>query len=222
MHCGGFDRPSPKVKLGPAVHISWLTLLSRAGYSQWVVTPVSKYRPSNWQFRYNPFLTLTLPPKRGSSLMPVFDIDLIILDFDGVLTDSRVYVLEDGRETVACHRGDGWGIKLIQQAGIEVLILSTERNPVVSARAKKLAVDCIQNCPDKGKATREIIKSRGLTPERVMYVGNDTNDEGAMRFVGHPVAPADAHPKILELTTNITHASGGYGVVREIADWIVG
>jgi 3-deoxy-D-manno-octulosonate 8-phosphate phosphatase KdsC-like HAD superfamily phosphatase len=55
-----------------------------------------------------------------------------------------------------------------------------------------------------------------------MYVGNDTNDEAAMRFVGYPVAPADAHPKILELTTNITHASGGYGVVREIADWIVG
>ena len=183
---------------------------------------VSKYRPTNWQFGYNPFLTLPLPPKRGNSLMPVFDIDLIILDFDGVLTDNRVYVLEDGRETVACHRGDGWGIKLIQRAGIEVLILSTERNPVVSARAKKLEVDCIQNCPDKVKATREIIKSRGLTPARVMYVGNDTNDEGAMRFVGYPVAPCDAHPKIREIATNITDASGGYGVVREIADWIVG
>ncbi|MDP6095113.1 MAG: HAD hydrolase family protein [Gammaproteobacteria bacterium] len=150
------------------------------------------------------------------------DIDLIILDFDGVLTDNRVYLLEDGRETVACHRGDGWGIKLIQQAGIEVLILSTEQNPVVSARAKKLDINCIQGCQDKGEATREIINSRGLTPSRVMYVGNDTNDIEAMCYVGHPVAPSDAHPEIREIATNVTQAAGGYGVVREIADWIVG
>ena len=64
------------------------------------------------------------------------DIDLLILDFDGVLTDNRVYVAQDGQETVACHRGDGWGIRLLQDAGIEVVILSTERNPAVSARAK--------------------------------------------------------------------------------------
>ena len=65
-----------------------------------------------------------------------FDKDLVILDFDGVLTDNRVYVMEDGREAVACHRGDGWGIGILKQAGIEVMILSTERNPVVSARAE--------------------------------------------------------------------------------------
>jgi 3-deoxy-D-manno-octulosonate 8-phosphate phosphatase (KDO 8-P phosphatase) len=70
------------------------------------------------------------------------DIDLVILDFDGVLTDNRVYVMEDGREAVACHRGDGWGIGMLKQAGIEVMILSTERNPVVSARAEKLGIEC--------------------------------------------------------------------------------
>ena len=63
--------------------------------------------------------------------MPSPDIALVILDFDGVLTDNRVYVMEDGREAVACHRGDGWGIGILLQAGIEVIILSTERNPVV-------------------------------------------------------------------------------------------
>ena len=88
------------------------------------------------------------------------DIDLVILDFDGVLTDNRVYVMEDGREAVACHRGDGWGISILGQAGIEVMILSTESNPVVSARATKLGIECLQNCNDKASATSGIIKRR--------------------------------------------------------------
>ena len=89
------------------------------------------------------------------------DIDLVILDFDGVLTDNRVYVMEDGREAVACHRGDGWGIGILQQAGIEVIILSTESNPVVSARAEKLGIECHQNCSDKTAATATLIEEKG-------------------------------------------------------------
>jgi 3-deoxy-D-manno-octulosonate 8-phosphate phosphatase (KDO 8-P phosphatase) len=150
--------------------------------------------------------------------MSQINIDLLILDFDGVLTDNRVYVTQDGQETVACHRGDGWGIRLLQDAGIEVVILSTERNPVVSARAKKLNVECRQNCPDKAKATKELIASRNLKPDTVMYVGNDTNDASAMALVGYPVAPADAHPDILSTARIVTQANGGYGVVRELAD----
>ncbi len=153
--------------------------------------------------------------------MPSINVDLMILDFDGVLTDSRVYVLEDGRETVACHRGDGWGIGLLRQAGIEVMILSTERNPVVSARAKKLSIECRQNCPDKALATAALIEEKGVDPARVMYVGNDTNDAGAMALVGYPASPADAHPDILEIAKIITRANGGYGVVRELADLLI-
>jgi YrbI family 3-deoxy-D-manno-octulosonate 8-phosphate phosphatase len=148
-------------------------------------------------------------------------IDLVILDFDGVLTDNRVYILEDGREAVACHRGDGWGIGILKGAGIDVLILSTERNPVVSARARKLDVECRQGCSDKEAATAEILRQKKLEPGRVMYVGNDTNDESAMALVGHPVAPADAHPSIRRIAKTITKAHGGYGVVREIADMLV-
>ena len=149
------------------------------------------------------------------------NIDLLILDFDGVLTDNRVYVTQDGEETVACHRGDGWGIRLLKDAGLEIIILSTETNLVVSARAKKLNVECIQGCSDKAEATREIIAKKELDSTRVMYVGNDTNDSEAMALVGYPIAPADAHPRILEIAKTVTEAHGGYGVVREIADLLL-
>ena len=145
----------------------------------------------------------------------------MILDFDGVLTDNRVYVMEDGREVVACHRGDGWGIGILKQAGIEVMILSTERNLVVSARAEKLGVECQQNCLNKATAIVELLEKKGINPERVMYVGNDTNDADAMILVGHPAAPADAHPSVLKIAKTITRANGGFGVVRELADLLV-
>ena len=94
--------------------------------------------------------------------MSQIKIDLLILDFDGVLTDNRVYITQDGKEAVACHRGDGWGIRLLKNAGLEIIILSTETNPVVSARAKKLGVECIQGCSDKAEATRAIIAKKEL------------------------------------------------------------
>jgi len=149
------------------------------------------------------------------------DIDLVILDFDGVLTDNRVYVMEDGREAVACHRGDGWGIDMLKQAGVEVMILSTERNPVVSARAEKLGIECRQNCLDKTVATAELLEEKGVDPAQVMYVGNDTNDAGAMALVGHPASPTDARSSILMIAKTVTRASGGYGVARELADLLV-
>lgn len=145
-------------------------------------------------------------------------IDLLILDFDGVLTDNRVYVSESGEESVACHRGDGWGIKLLKDRGLEIIILSTESNPVVSARAQKLGVACRQNCVDKKEAVEQILAGRKLDASRVMYVGNDTNDADAMSLVGYPVAPADAHSQILRCARLITKSKGGYGVVRELAD----
>ena len=153
--------------------------------------------------------------------MSQINIDLLILDFDGVLTDNRVYVAEDGQETVACHRGDGWGIGLLKDAGLEIIILSTETNPVVSARAKKLGVGCIQGCLDKAEATRKIIAKKELDSSKVMYVGNDTNDLEAMALVGHAVAPADSHPEIIEVAHTVTRARGGHGVIRELADLLL-
>ena len=149
------------------------------------------------------------------------EINLLILDFDGVLTDNKVYVFEDGREAVVCHRGDGWGIRMLQSVGIEVIILSTETNAVVSARAEKLNVACIQDCQDKASAVQSIIDARSTSVDQIMYVGNDTNDIDAMQLVGHRVAPADAHPKIRAIATIVTDSFGGQGVVRELADLLV-
>jgi 3-deoxy-D-manno-octulosonate 8-phosphate phosphatase (KDO 8-P phosphatase) len=77
---------------------------------------------------------------------------LAVFDFDGVLTDNRVYVFEDGREAVACWRSDGFGLVRLQQTGVRVMVLSTEVNPVVSARCRKLKLDCVQgHAPTAGR-----------------------------------------------------------------------
>lgn len=152
------------------------------------------------------------------SVRAIGPIRLIVLDFDGVMTDNRVYVFEDGREAVACNRADGIGCELLQAAGVELLILSTEENPVVAARAHKIKVPVRHGVRDKALALGQILRERDLNPEWVMYVGNDVNDLSAMRLVGWPAAPADAHPSVRSIARIVTRARGGEGVVREIAD----
>ena len=107
------------------------------------------------------------------------DIDLLVTDFDGVLTDDRVLVSDDGHEAVRCSRSDGLGCDLLRGAGLEMMILSTERNPVVSVRGAKLRVDVIQGSGDKEAALREVVAARGLDLDRVMYIGNAPRTSGA-------------------------------------------
>ncbi|MDX2379940.1 MAG: HAD hydrolase family protein [Acidimicrobiia bacterium] len=150
------------------------------------------------------------------------DIDLLVTDFDGVLTDDRVLVSDDGHEAVRCSRSDGLGCDLLRGAGLEMMILSTERNPVVSVRGAKLRVDVIQGSGDKEAALREVVAARGLDLDRVMYIGNDDNDAGALSIVGWPIVPADAHPDVVGLARHTTSAKGGEGVLRELADLLLG
>ena len=145
-------------------------------------------------------------------------IDLIVYDFDGVMTDNRVLVFEDGTEAVVVNRADGLGVDLLRTLGIEQLILSTETSPVVRKRAEKLRLKCIHGSGDKRTDLAAYCRDRGIDPVRVLFVGNDLNDEGAMRMAGFSVAPADAHPTIRGLASHVTSASGGGGVVRELAD----
>jgi YrbI family 3-deoxy-D-manno-octulosonate 8-phosphate phosphatase len=149
-------------------------------------------------------------------------VKLVVSDFDGVMTDNRVVVFEDGKEAVVCNRADGLGCDLLRAAGIEVVILSTETNPVVSARAAKLRVAVIQSCSDKGEAMRTLMAERDLDRNEVVYVGNDVNDLPAFGEAGFTVAPADAHPDVLHLASLSTTAKGGAGVLRELADLLVG
>ena len=146
---------------------------------------------------------------------------LLVLDFDGVMTDNRVLVHEDGTESVWCHRGDGWGIARLREAGCPVLVLSTETNGVVGARCRKLGVECVQGQADKGAALTALLAERRIAPEAVAYVGNDVNDLECLRLVGVPIVVADATPAARAEARLVTAAAGGYGAVREVADWIL-
>ncbi len=121
------------------------------------------------------------------------DVDAVVLDFDGTQTDDRVHIDAEGRETVAVHRGDGLGIAALRRAGLEVLILSTETNPVVAARAAKLRLPVLHGIDRKDLALKQWCEERGIAPERVLYAGNDANDLPCFALAGWPVAVADAH-----------------------------
>jgi 3-deoxy-D-manno-octulosonate 8-phosphate phosphatase (KDO 8-P phosphatase) len=146
------------------------------------------------------------------------NIRLAAFDFDGVFTDNMVYVLEDGSETVRCFRGDGIGLQKLEQAGIKSVIISTEINPVVSARSRKLKIKCEQGCEDKRAVLNTIIKKMGITLDQVAFVGNDVNDLPCLNCVGFPMVVQDAHPDVLSYALYQTETKGGHGAVREICD----
>jgi YrbI family 3-deoxy-D-manno-octulosonate 8-phosphate phosphatase len=145
-------------------------------------------------------------------------IRLVAFDFDGVFTDNMVWVLQDGTEAVRCNRSDGLGIQKLKQLGIAVMIISTETNPVVSARARKLNIRCLQSCEDKRAALENVVAEMGITLAEVAFVGNDTNDRSCLECVGLPIVVQDAHPDVLALARYRTNAMGGKGAVREICD----
>lgn len=149
--------------------------------------------------------------KRG-----VRDIDLIVYDFDGVMTDNRVLVFEDGMEAVFCNRSDGLAVQKIKDLGIEQIIISREENPVVQVRAKKLGIKALCNISDKKTALLNLCKSKKINLGKVAYIGNDITDIEAMRIVGLPIAPNDAHKKVKDIAGIVMKSRGGCGVVREL------
>ncbi len=144
-----------------------------------------------------------------------------MLDFDGVLTDGRVIVSDDGRESVICCRRDGLGIEMLRRAGIDVLILSGETSAVVGVRARKLKVAVIQGVQDKPAELERELARRGVRPADVVYVGDDVNDLECMKRVGCAVAPADAHDDVAAAADVVLGRCGGAGAVRELADMIL-
>jgi len=146
---------------------------------------------------------------------------LVVFDFDGVFTDNRVLVDEDGREAAFCTRADGLGTAALQRLGLEILILSTEPNPIVAHRAAKLNIPCVHGVADKWAALQALLQERRLDAADVAYVGNDINDEACLRNVGLPICTADAHPSVKRLAKLITRRRGGDGAVRQICDAIM-
>ncbi|MDH2429553.1 N-acetylneuraminate synthase family protein [Sphaerisporangium sp. TRM90804] len=149
------------------------------------------------------------------------DVDAVVTDFDGVHTDDHVFVDQDGHETVAVSRSDGLGVDLLKRSGVKVLVLSTERNPVVSARARKLGVPVLQGQSAKHVALGEWMTAEGLDPARVAYLGNDVNDLGCMDLVGWPAAVPGADPRVLAAARVVLTRPGGSGAVRELCDRVL-
>lgn len=147
-------------------------------------------------------------------------IEAILFDFDGVLTDNRALVNEEGVESVFVSRADGLGIEQLRRLGYEVAIISTETNPVVAARARKLGVPCVQGVKDKEEALEEFCRNVGTEVGKTMFIGNDVNDLTAMRRAGLAVCPADAHPEVKNISTVVLTRRGGEGVARELYDLI--
>ena len=150
----------------------------------------------------------------------VSKLDAIIFDFDGVLTDNTVYVFEDGREAVRCSRADGLGFDMLREKKVPVYILSTEKNEVVKQRGKKLNVPVIQNIKNKAEALKILARDHGYALDKLMFVGNDLNDLSAMKIVPYPVAVADAHSQIKNISWEILGTKGVAGIVRELLDVI--
>ena len=171
---------------------------------------------------YQAGLDMVTPDNRHRRSMPK-KIELIMLDFDGVVTDNRVWTDQDGRETVAAYRSDSILIKDLREKGIDVMILSSEVNPVVAARAKKMGVDAIHGMglQDKGRVMREILEKKDIKAENVIFVGNDLNDLSCFEIAGWSVAVADAYPEVIQAADFVLSKKGGHGAVRELCELIL-
>lgn len=161
-------------------------------------------------------------PLDGSALKRALrEIRLVVFDFDGVFTDNRVLVGEDGREYVFCNRADGLGLANLRQRGIDCIVLSTETNPVVAKRCEKLRLECFQGCADKWETLTEILWRRKIDPAQVGFVGNDINDLACMENAGVAIGVADAAPEIKAIAHLVTSRRGGEGAVREVCDLVI-
>lgn len=161
-------------------------------------------------------------PGRVKRAMP-HKIELIICDFDGVITDNRVWVDQDGRETVAAYRSDSVRVKDLRAIGIDMMILSSEPNRVVEARARKMGVEAIHGIAlhDKGRVMREVLEQKKIKAENVIFVGNDINDLPCFEVAGWAVAVADAYPEVIRAADFVLRKPGGHGALRELSDLIL-
>lgn len=149
-------------------------------------------------------------------------IKLLVLDFDGVMTDNKVYIDESGREFVCCSRSDGLGIELLKKKDIKVIVISREKNRVVKTRCEKLKIPYIQGVNDKVSILQQVIKKHKISVSSVCYLGNDITDIGCVKSVGLGCAVLDSHPSLLKVAKFTTRKRGGNGAVREICELILG
>ena len=153
--------------------------------------------------------------------MNINNIDAFVFDFDGVLTNNLVYLNQEGVESVVCSRADGLAFDVLRKLKKPTFILSTEKNSVVTMRAKKLKIQALQGIKNKADALSSLSESKGYDLGRILYVGNDLNDFNVMKICGYTACPMDSHIKIKELSNIVLNTRGGEGVVRELLEEVL-
>lgn len=148
-------------------------------------------------------------------------VEVLVMDFDGVLTDNRVWVDQDGREMVAANRSDSLWLNLLREKGVKAFVISKETNPVVAARCRKLNLPYVQGQDDKQGALRRILQETGSDPDGVIYCGNDVNDLECFPMVGWAVAVADAVPAVIRAADHVLTRPGGHGAVQELCELLL-
>jgi 3-deoxy-D-manno-octulosonate 8-phosphate phosphatase (KDO 8-P phosphatase) len=151
------------------------------------------------------------------------NIRLVAFDVDGVFTDGRFYLSDAGIESKAFHTQDGFGIRQLLNAGIEIAVISGRSSDAVEKRMSELGVaHVVQSCSDKVVALDEIVATLGISVADCVYVGDDIPDLPLLRHVGYSIAVANAVPELHEQCDYSTTATGGCGAVREVCDLILG
>lgn len=143
-------------------------------------------------------------------------ISCIFYDFDGVMTDNRVLVDQNGCESVFVNRSDGFAVSEIKKMGIHQAIISTESNPVVKRRGEKLGIPVVHGLKNKGNAILDYASKNNIDLQHTLFIGNDLNDIPAFEVCGMRAAPADADSEMLKRADWISKKKGGDGVVREL------
>jgi YrbI family 3-deoxy-D-manno-octulosonate 8-phosphate phosphatase len=182
------------------------------------IDTLDTWQYAEWVIRSHK-LDLAYPGKRKRSWPD--KVSLVVFDFDGVFTDNRVWVDEQGHEMVAAYRSDSFGISRLASRGIPALVVSTEPNPVVEARCKKMRVEYVHGVQDKVPVLSEILRQKGIPPSEIIFTGNDINDLGCFKLAGYAVAVADALPEALNSADLILQHRGGHGAVRELCELIL-
>jgi len=141
---------------------------------------------------------------------------VVFTDFDGCLTDDRVWLNQDGEEFVAANRKDGLAIGRFKKMGINVVITSSETNKVVHARAQKLDIEVLQGLLDKVEAINSYLLKNSLTWEDCWYIGNDVNDLGAIRKAKISLCPSDAVKSVKLEVDHKLNTKGGFGILEEL------
>lgn len=149
-------------------------------------------------------------------------IQLFVCDVDGVFSDGRIYLGNQGEELKAFHTKDGYGIKALGASGVDVAVITGRQSTIVQTRMTALNVKhIVQGEENKLPALKKIMSLLSLSPENVAYIGDDMPDYECMDYVGFSIAVNDAHPSILKLADYTTFTRGGFGAVREVCDLIM-